>query len=78
MKPWYFFFIQIHNIDLVILPYRLEEKLSDMECEDQILRQQTLLVTPVKRMSEHLAISPIKVVNYSWTHALWKVQIFVL
>ncbi|XXG61768.1 hypothetical protein AAC387_Pa05g0296 [Persea americana] len=39
---------------------RLEEKLSDMECEDQILRQQTLLVTPIKRMSEHLAISPIK------------------
>lgn len=38
----------------------LEEKLSDMECEDQILRQQALLTTPVKRMSEHLAISPIK------------------
>lgn len=36
---------------------RLEEKLSDMETEDQILRQQALLNTPVKKMSEHLAIS---------------------
>ncbi|KAK1289386.1 hypothetical protein QJS10_CPB18g01808 [Acorus calamus] len=35
---------------------RLEEKLSDMESEDQILRQQALLRPPIKRMSEHLAI----------------------
>ncbi|KAF8402043.1 hypothetical protein HHK36_012995 [Tetracentron sinense] len=35
---------------------RLEEKLSDMETEDQILRQQALLNSPVRRMSEHLAI----------------------
>lgn len=64
--------IHISNLDLVIIHHRLEEKLSDMECEDQILRQQTLLVTPIKRMSEHLAISPIKVVNYSWNPAYWK------
>ncbi|RWR96090.1 myosin-6-like protein [Cinnamomum micranthum f. kanehirae] len=43
--------------------HRIEEKLSDMECEDQILRQQALLATPVKRMSEHLAITPIKSVE---------------
>ncbi|KAK9288816.1 hypothetical protein L1049_017281 [Liquidambar formosana] len=36
---------------------RLEEKLSDMEIEDQILRQQSLFQTPVKKMSEHLAIT---------------------
>ncbi|XP_073106123.1 myosin-8 isoform X2 [Elaeis guineensis] len=33
----------------------LQEKLSNMESEDQILRQQTLLNAPVKRMSEHLS-----------------------
>ncbi|KAK1260558.1 hypothetical protein QJS04_geneDACA002230 [Acorus gramineus] len=35
---------------------RLEEKLSNMESEDQILRQQALPHSPIKRMSEHLAI----------------------
>lgn len=34
---------------------RLDEKLLDMESENEILRQQTLN-TPVKRMSEHLSI----------------------
>ncbi|KAK9281166.1 hypothetical protein L1049_004060 [Liquidambar formosana] len=32
---------------------RLEEKFSDMESENKILRQQTLLSSPVKRTSEH-------------------------
>ncbi|XP_034685366.1 myosin-6-like isoform X3 [Vitis riparia] len=36
---------------------RLEEKLSDMETEDQILRQQVSLHSPVGKMSEHLAIA---------------------
>ncbi|KAG6466163.1 hypothetical protein ZIOFF_076051 [Zingiber officinale] len=35
---------------------RFKEKLSNMESENQILRQQTLLHSPVKRMSEHLSI----------------------
>ncbi|KAH7690363.1 Myosin ATPase protein [Dioscorea alata] len=35
---------------------RLQEKLLNMESENQILRQQTLLNSPVKRMSEHLSI----------------------
>ncbi|KAJ6792577.1 myosin-6-like [Iris pallida] len=35
---------------------RLTEKLSNMEAENQVLRQQTLLQSPVKRMSEHLSI----------------------
>ncbi|XP_077227543.1 myosin-6-like isoform X2 [Tasmannia lanceolata] len=39
---------------------RLEEKLSTMESEDQILRQQILLNSPVKRMSEHLSIPKSK------------------
>ncbi|ERN15904.1 hypothetical protein AMTR_s00039p00219460 [Amborella trichopoda] len=39
---------------------RLEEKISNMESEDQILRQQSLLNSPVKRMSEHLSIPVIK------------------
>ncbi|KAK2993355.1 hypothetical protein RJ640_007622, partial [Escallonia rubra] len=38
----------------------LEEKLSDMETEDQILRQQALLKTPTRKMSEHLAITTIQ------------------
>ncbi|WOK92762.1 myosin-6-like isoform X2 [Canna indica] len=35
---------------------RLQEKLSNMESENQILRQQSLLHSPVKPMSEHLSI----------------------
>ncbi|THU62385.1 hypothetical protein C4D60_Mb01t04580 [Musa balbisiana] len=35
---------------------RLQEKLSNMESENQILRQQSLMHSPVKRMSEHLSI----------------------
>ncbi|KAF9624147.1 hypothetical protein IFM89_008085 [Coptis chinensis] len=38
----------------------LDEKLLDMESENQILRKQALLTTPVKRMSEHLAIPTAK------------------
>lgn len=41
---------------LFILYHRLQEKLLNMESENQILRQQTLLNSPVKRMSEHLSI----------------------
>ncbi|PON94902.1 Myosin [Trema orientale] len=44
-------------IELKTSMQRLEEKLSDMETEDQILRQQTLLNSSSRRMSEHLAIS---------------------
>lgn len=36
---------------------RLEEKLSDMEAEDQVLRQQALFSSPVRKMSEHLEIT---------------------
>ncbi|XP_017698241.2 myosin-8-like [Phoenix dactylifera] len=43
-------------IDLNNAMKSLQEKLSNMESEDQILRQQTLLHAPVKRMSEHLSI----------------------
>jgi myosin-5 len=43
-------------IELKTAMQRLEEKLSDMETEDQILRQQALLNSPVRKMSEHLAI----------------------
>ncbi|KAI0513978.1 hypothetical protein KFK09_010010 [Dendrobium nobile] len=35
----------------------LKEKLSDMETENQVLRQQSLLNSPIKPMSEHLAIT---------------------
>ncbi|XP_074590120.1 myosin-6-like isoform X2 [Curcuma longa] len=42
--------IQLNNSAL-----RLKEQLSNMESENQILRQQTLLHSPVKRMSEHLS-----------------------
>ncbi|XP_042483036.1 myosin-6-like [Macadamia integrifolia] len=39
-------------IQLKTAMQRLEEKLSDMETEDQILRQQSLSNTPVKKMPE--------------------------
>ncbi|XP_042463506.1 myosin-6-like isoform X1 [Zingiber officinale] len=42
--------IQLNNSVL-----RLKEQLSNMESENQILRQQTLLHSPVKHMSEHLS-----------------------
>lgn len=42
---------------LPMLYLRLEEKLSDMETEDQILRQQTLLNSNSKRLSGHLSFS---------------------
>ncbi|XP_019705642.1 myosin-6 isoform X2 [Elaeis guineensis] len=35
---------------------RLQEKLSNMESENQVLRQQGLLNSPVKQISEHLSI----------------------
>ncbi|XP_038979492.1 myosin-6-like isoform X2 [Phoenix dactylifera] len=35
---------------------RLQEKLSNMESENQVLRQQALLNSPVKHISEHLSI----------------------
>ncbi|KAK4585859.1 hypothetical protein RGQ29_023176 [Quercus rubra] len=43
-------------IELKTSMQRLEEKLSDMETEDQVLRHQALSNSPVRKMSEHLAI----------------------
>nr|XP_029123556.1 myosin-6 isoform X2 [Elaeis guineensis] len=43
-------------IDMNNAMQSLKEKLSNMESEDQILRRQSLLHAPVKRMSEHLSI----------------------
>ncbi|KAJ0054257.1 hypothetical protein Pint_01627 [Pistacia integerrima] len=42
-------------VQLKTAVHKLEEKVSDVESENQILRQQTLLKTPVKKMSEHLS-----------------------
>ncbi|KAK7819265.1 myosin-8 [Quercus suber] len=43
-------------IELKTSMQRLEEKLSNMETEDQVLRHQALSNSPVRKMSEHLAI----------------------
>ncbi|KAK8285551.1 hypothetical protein V6Z12_D08G232000 [Gossypium hirsutum] len=43
-------------VQLKTAMHRLEEKILDMESENQVLRQQTLLSTPVKKISEHLQI----------------------
>ncbi|KAF5736685.1 myosin-6-like [Tripterygium wilfordii] len=43
-------------IELKTSMQRLEEKLSDIEAEDQIQRQKMLLNPSIRRMSEHLAI----------------------
>ncbi|KAJ6824987.1 myosin-6-like [Iris pallida] len=45
-------------IDLNNAMLRLQEKLSNMESEDQILRQQALLHSPVKHTSGRLSILP--------------------
>ncbi|XP_044493143.1 myosin-6-like [Mangifera indica] len=42
-------------VQLKTAMHKLEEKVSDMESGNQILRQQTLLKTPVKKISEHLS-----------------------
>ncbi|GAV57235.1 Myosin_head domain-containing protein/IQ domain-containing protein/DIL domain-containing protein [Cephalotus follicularis] len=42
-------------IELKTAMQSLEEKLSDMETEDQILRQQALLSASTRKMSEHLS-----------------------
>ncbi|KAF3446290.1 hypothetical protein FNV43_RR11469 [Rhamnella rubrinervis] len=42
-------------IELKTTMQRLEEKLSDMESVDQVLRQQALNISPSLKMSEHLA-----------------------
>ncbi|XP_027367065.1 myosin-6-like [Abrus precatorius] len=42
-------------IQLKTAMQRLEEKFSDMESENQVLRQQSLLSSSVKTMSEHLS-----------------------
>ncbi|KAM1743039.1 hypothetical protein ACFX12_012967 [Malus domestica] len=45
-------------IDLKTAMQRLEEKLSDIETEDHILRQQALKMSASMKMSEHLAGAP--------------------
>ncbi|CAL0299636.1 unnamed protein product [Lupinus luteus] len=42
-------------IQLKTAMQRLEEKFSDIESENQVLRQQSLLGSPVKTMSQHLS-----------------------
>ncbi|XP_056169834.1 myosin-6-like isoform X5 [Syzygium oleosum] len=44
-------------IELKMNMQRLEEKLSDMEADEQVLRRQALMNAPVKKMSEHLAVN---------------------
>lgn len=48
--------IALKLYDYIAFNDRLQEKLSNMESENQILRQQSLMHSPVKRMSEHLSI----------------------
>ncbi|XP_031397303.1 myosin-6-like isoform X3 [Punica granatum] len=44
-------------IELKTAMQRLEEKVSDMEADDQILRQQLMTNTSMKKMSAHLSMS---------------------
>ncbi|XWS31345.1 hypothetical protein CRYUN_Cryun23aG0068500 [Craigia yunnanensis] len=46
-------------VQLKTVMHRLEEKISDMESENQVLRQQTLLNSPVKKISQHPPIPVI-------------------
>ncbi|XAR58689.1 Myosin ATPase [Bertholletia excelsa] len=47
-------------IQLKTCMQRLEEKISDLETENQILQQQPIFSTPVKHVSEHPPASPMK------------------
>lgn len=51
-----------------------------MEAENQVLRQQTLLQSPVKRMSEHLSIptTPPKQVILNFLNALHQFVLLML
>ncbi|XWS36516.1 hypothetical protein CRYUN_Cryun20dG0091400 [Craigia yunnanensis] len=46
-------------VQLKTVMHRLEEKISDMESEKQVLRQQTLLNSPAKKILEHPPIPVI-------------------
>lgn len=45
-------------VELKTAMHRLEEKFSDIETENQVLRQQGLLQTPAKKLSERPPIPP--------------------
>ncbi|XP_010526481.1 PREDICTED: myosin-14 isoform X1 [Tarenaya hassleriana] len=47
-------------VNLKTAMHKLEEKILDMESENQILRQQSLLSAPIKTSSGHLPPSPVK------------------
>lgn len=64
MKALFSNFIFIIVI-IVIFICRLEEKFSDIESENQILRQQTFL-TPVKKAPEHPTTPATQVNLYRW------------
>lgn len=64
MKALFSNFIFIIVI-IVIFIFRLEEKFSDIESENQILRQQTFL-TPVKKAPEHPTTPATQVNLYRW------------
>jgi hypothetical protein len=63
---------------LTISFLRLEEKISDLEAEDQVLWHQALFSSSSRKMSEHLEITSLVkclvfFLNYSFSHArLWK------
>ncbi|XVF32292.1 hypothetical protein REPUB_Repub17cG0069500 [Reevesia pubescens] len=46
-------------VQLKTVMHRLEEKISDMESDNQVLRQQTVLSSPVKKISQHPPIPVI-------------------
>lgn len=47
-------FIWPHGIFINLLSFRLEEKISDMETADQVLRRQALMNNPSGKLSGHL------------------------
>lgn len=59
---FFFSFFLFLLVIIVSFVRRLEEKISDMESENQVLRQQTLLKSPVKKILEHppIPVIPVK------------------
>lgn len=53
--------------ELLLSYIRLEEKLSDMEAMDQILRHQALINSPATKISEHFDIKRAQV-NFLWKY----------
>jgi hypothetical protein len=58
------------NLPLVVV-HRMEEKLGNMESENQVLRQQTLVLSPTKGLSNRFKSTVFQVSLLYFLHSLF-------